>query len=112
MRTPVEEIQALLAASRDMADAGELDVSRLQQWRAEREKVFTRLQNHDLASVAAASPELKALIRELIALDGQIRGRVIEYQESIGAQIAASQRVRRVLLPTEKNSARLLRISA
>jgi hypothetical protein len=89
-----------------------LDVSGLQRWSAEREKVFTRLQNRDLASVAAASPELEARIRELIALDSEIRARVIEYQAGIGAQIAANQRVRRVLSAGATNSATFIRCSA
>jgi hypothetical protein len=112
MRSPMEEIQALLAASRALARAEELDAARLQHWIAEREMVFIRLQGHDLAGTAAASPELTALVRELIALDGEIRARVIEYQAGIGEQIAASQRVRRVLSLGGTNSATLLRLSA
>jgi non-ribosomal peptide synthetase component F len=112
MRSLLGEIQALLAASRAVACADELDAAGLQQWSSEREAVFIRLQSHDLAGAAADSPELAALIRELVRLDDEIRARVIEYQARIGEQIAASQRVRRVLLPDGKDSASLLRVSA
>jgi hypothetical protein len=112
MRSFLEEIQALLAASRAMAGVEELDAAGLQQWSAEREIAFIRLQSMDLASAAVASPELVAFIRELIVTDGELRARVIKYQAGFGEQIAASERVRRALSPTKTNPASLLRLSA
>ena len=108
MHPALPDIQALLAASRDLVGAEELAEARLQSWSAERNIIFTRLKNHDLALAAADSPALEGLIRELLEVDGKIFARVIENQRRIGSQIAAARKFQRALSPTASNSPQLL----
>ena len=108
MHTLLQDIQALLAASRDLVGAEELDAVRLQTWSAERSIIFTRLRIHDLAGAVADSPALAALIRELLEVDSRICARLIESQMRLGEQIAAARKFRRALGPAATKSPQLL----
>lgn len=109
MHSLLQDIEGLLAASRDVIGAEEMDAARLQTWSAERDMIFARLKIHDLARAAAASPALEARILELLEVDGKICDRLIESQMRVGEQIAAARKFRRALSPAASNSRPLLR---
>jgi hypothetical protein len=105
----LQDIQALLAASRDLVGAEELDAVRLQTWSAERNIIFTRLKKiHDLALGTTDSSALEGLIQELLEVDGKICTRLIESQKRLGENLATARKFRRVLSTAAAKSPQLL----
>jgi len=104
----LQDVRAVLTASRDLAGATVLDPARLQMWSAERKVIFTRLNTQDWARAAADSAALEGLILELLDLDGKICARLIESQTRLGEQLTATRKFRRALGPVAIDSPQLL----
>jgi hypothetical protein len=108
MHLAVHDIESLLAASRDLLGAGDLELVRLQAWCAERDAIFTRLKSRDLALASNDSSAVEALMRELLEVDGRICARVIENQKCLAEQIAAARKIRQTLSRGSSRAPRLL----
>jgi hypothetical protein len=104
----LQDVRALLSASRELAEAEEFDGARLQQWSAERNLIFNRLEICDWTCAAEDSQTLEGLMRELLELDGKISARLLDRQKRLGEQIATSRKFRRTLTPAASSSPRLL----
>jgi hypothetical protein len=90
----VIDIESLLAASRELLDAEELEFERLLAWSADRKGVFARFKSRDLSLSADDSSTVAALMRELLAVDAKICAWVSEIQIRLGEQIAMARRLR------------------
>lgn len=97
MHPAVHDIESLLAASRDLLGAEELEFERLLAWSAERNGIFARFKSRDLTLPADDSSAVAALMRELLAVDVKISARISEVQIRLGEQIAAAKRLRQGL---------------
>jgi hypothetical protein len=90
----VHDIESLLAASRELLGAEELEFERLLAWSAERNGIFASFKSRDLFLAADDSSTVTALMRELLAVDAKICARVSEIHIRLGEQIAAVRRLR------------------
>ena len=108
MHSAVHDIESLVSVSRDLLEAGELELVGLQAWCDERNAIFTRLKTRDLALAGDDSSALEALMRELLEVDGKICARVIENQRCLAEQIAAARKIRQTLSRTSSHAPRLL----
>jgi len=104
----IQEIDSLLAASRDLLDADEFDVDRLEAWGAERNAIFCRLIEGNAALASADTGIMAPEIHELLELDGKICARIVEKQRRIAAQIATARKFREGLSSATCHAAQLL----
>jgi hypothetical protein len=104
----IQEIHSLLAASRDLLDADEFDVDRLEAWGAERNAIFCRLIEGNTALASADTGIMAPQIHELLELDGKICARIIENKRRLGEQIATARKFCQALSPTTCHAAQLL----
>ncbi len=93
----MQAIGSLLAASRDVLAAPELDAKRLQVWGAERNAIFACLKESDPALASADPSAMEPLLHELVDLDRKVCARVAAIQRELGLQIAAARKVRQAL---------------
>ena len=98
MHPAVNDIESLLAASRELLGAEEFEFERLLTWSAERNGIFASIKSRDLSLAADDSSTVAALMRELLAVDAKICARVSEIQIRLGEQIATARRLRRGLV--------------
>ena len=82
MHPAVNDIESLLAASRELLSAEELEFERLLAWSAERNGIFARFKSRDLSRAADDSSAVAALMRELLSVDTKICARVSENQHT------------------------------
>jgi hypothetical protein len=104
----VHDIESLVALSRDLVEAEELETVRLQAWHAERCAIFTRLKSRNLALIGDDSLAVETLMCELLEMDGKICVRVIENQKRLAEQIAAARKIRQTLVRGSSHAPRLL----
>ena len=97
MHPAVHDLESLLAVSRELLGAEELEFERLLAWSAERKGIFARFKSHDLSLAGDDSSAVAALMRELLAVNAKICVRISEIQIRLGEQIATARKVRRGL---------------
>ena len=97
MHPAVQDITLLLAMSRQLFEAQELEAKPLQAWRAKRDAIFTHLESCGLALSGDDASAATALVREVLEVDDKICARVLEVQSCLGDQIAAARKLRQVL---------------
>jgi hypothetical protein len=97
MKSPVADIELLLAGSRELLELEELDLERLEAWRAERNAIFCRLKEHHPVLASADGFLTESLLEQLLDADAKICGRVAELQTRLAKQIAAAKTMRQAL---------------
>jgi hypothetical protein len=96
MALVMEDIALLLASNRELLDAGEFEVERLQTWAAERGRIFCRLKQQTRTLTNADPSTVESLLKELLDLDAQIFSRIVETQRRFDEKIGTAKRIRKV----------------